>query len=158
MQLHGEWTEAIAEAGKASARLSTPRLQPAAGDAFYQLGELYRLRGDFSAAEAAFTQASHAGRSPHPGLALVRLTTGYVAEAAAAMRREREEAQVLVSRASILPAFVEVMLAAGDLAAAGEAAAEPIAASAPLNPPHPRAPPASAKGAVQLAADEHRQR
>jgi len=157
MQLHGEWTEAIAEAGKASARLSTPRLQPAAGDAFYQLGELYRLRGDFSAAEAAFTQASHAGRSPHPGLALVRLTTGYVAEAAAAMRREREEAQVLVSRASILPAFVEVMLAAGDLAAAGEGAEELIAASATLNAPYLRALAAYAKGSVQLASGEHRQ-
>jgi len=157
MQLQGEWTEAIVEAGKASARLSTPRLQPAAGEAYYQLGELYRLRGDFSAAEAAFTQASQAGRSPHPGLALVRLATGQVAAAAAAMRREREEARGLVNRASILPAFVEVMLAAGDVAAAEQGAGELAAASAALKAPYLRALAAYAKGSVQLASGEHRQ-
>ena len=157
MQLHGEWAEAIVEAGKASARLSTPRLQPAAGDAYYQLGELYRLRGDFSAAEAAYTQASQAGRSPHPGLALIRLATGQVAAAAAGVRREREEAQGLVNRASILPAFVEVMLAAGDIAAAEQGAEELTAAAAALQAPYLRALAAYAKGSVQLASGEHRQ-
>ena len=73
------------------------------------------------------------------------------------MRREREEAQGLVNRASILPAFVEVMLAAGDIAAAEQGAEELTAAAAALQAPYLRALAAYAKGSVQLASGEHRQ-
>ena len=43
------------------------------GQAFYQQGEIHRLRGEFDAAEAAYREASRSGREPQPGLALLRL-------------------------------------------------------------------------------------
>lgn len=86
MQLHGHWTEAVAEAEHARDRLSKPAGQPALGAAFYQLAELHRLRGDFADAERAYTQASEHGRKPQPGLALLRLTQHRVEVALAAIR------------------------------------------------------------------------
>ena len=60
MQLQGEWPDAVREAHEACERLSGA---PAVGLAFYQLGELSRLRGDLVAAEGAFVRASRSGRS-----------------------------------------------------------------------------------------------
>jgi len=156
MQIHGEWSEALAEADKACVRLSEPHFQPAAGDAFYRLAELYRLRGEFSRAEAAFRQASEAGRSAQPGLALMRLAQGQIGPAAAAIRRERDEAQLLPDRCAVLPAFVDIMLAAHDLEAAGEGAEELEAAAGALQAPYLRALAGHAKGSVLLANGDHR--
>ena len=61
--------------------LSDPAGQPAVGLAFYQLGELYRLRGEFSDAEAAYREASRHGREPQPGLSRLRLMQGDAAGA-----------------------------------------------------------------------------
>ena len=71
MQLHGDWLEAAAEARRACERLSEPSRQPGLGAAFYQLGELYRLRGEAAEAEGAYQQAGRLGRRPQPGLALL---------------------------------------------------------------------------------------
>jgi len=54
MQLHGAWSEAMDEAQRACERLSDPSGQTAVGAAFYQRGELHRLRGEFSEAEQAY--------------------------------------------------------------------------------------------------------
>jgi DNA-binding CsgD family transcriptional regulator len=156
MQIHGSWTEAITEAGKACARLSEPRVQPALGEAFYQLAEIHRLRGEFTAAEKAFGQASQVGRSPNPGLALMRLATGHVDAAAAAIRRERDEARDLGHRCAILPAFVEVMIATGDIDAARGGSDELASAARALEAPFVRALAAYASGSVLLAAGEPR--
>ena len=156
MQIHGSWTEAFTEAGRACARLSEPRVQPALGEAFYQLAEIHRLRGEFTAAEKAFAQASQAGRSPQPGLALMRLATRQVPAAVAALRRERDEAHNLASRAAILPAFVEAMIASGDLEAARSAADELATAAAQLGAPFLRALAGHAGGSVLLASGEAR--
>ena len=48
------------------------------GRAYYQRGELHRLRGEFDKAEEAYRQASELGRKPQPGLALLRLAQGDV--------------------------------------------------------------------------------
>ena len=45
LQLHGNWPDSMNEAQRALERLSQPTDQPAAGMAFYQQGELHRLRG-----------------------------------------------------------------------------------------------------------------
>jgi len=155
-QLNGAWSEALVEADRACARLSTPRLQPAAGDAYYQLGELHRLRGDFARAEAAFRQASSAGRSPQPGMALMRLAEGDVDAAAAAIRRERDEIRQPGQACAILPAYVEIMIAGRDLEAAREGAAALEAAAKALRAPYPDAVAAYASGAVLLALGDTR--
>ena len=124
MQLHGEWRDALAEAKLARERCEEAMNRAAAGQALYQQGELHRLQGDFEAAEAAYRDASEFGREPQPGLALLRLAQGDVEAATGMTRRAAAEAVEPFARAMMLPAHVEVMLAAGDLEEAREAAGE----------------------------------
>ena len=124
MQLHGEWRDALAEATLARERCEEAMNRAAAGQALYQQGELHRLQGDFEAAEAAYRDASDFGREPQPGLALLRLAQGDVEAAAGMTRRAAAETVEPFARATMLPAHVEVMLAAGDLEDARKAADE----------------------------------
>jgi tetratricopeptide (TPR) repeat protein len=73
LQLHGAWPDASVAAARACERLLQRRGHPASGSAFYQCGELHRLRGEFVEAEEAYRQASRYGRRPQPGMALLRL-------------------------------------------------------------------------------------
>ena len=150
MQWHGEWPKAMDEAQRARERLSDPPGQPAIGMAFYQLGELYRLRGDFTDAEAAYREASRHGREPQPGLANMRLMQGQVDAAEAAIRRVMDEPRDHVSRARMLGSCVEIMLAAGDAEAAAEAAVELAAIASDVDAPVLHATAAQATGAVSL--------
>jgi ATP/maltotriose-dependent transcriptional regulator MalT len=150
MQLHGAWLDAVEEARRASEWLSDSS-GPATGPAFYQLAELHRLRGEFSKAEQAYRQASKFGRTPQPGLALLRLAQGQLDAAAAAIRRAVEEPQGGVARARILAAHVEIMLAVGDIPAARADIDELIEAAASLEAPLLRAIASYATGAVLLA-------
>lgn len=111
LQLKGAWVEAMAQAGLARARLSTPSRQLLYGAAVYQEGELRRLRGEFAEAEECFLEASEAGRDPQPGLALLRLSQGRNTDAALAIDRALAEADGPGARSQLLAAYVEVMLA-----------------------------------------------
>jgi DNA-binding NarL/FixJ family response regulator len=172
MQLHGAWPDALDEARRACERLSVPP-QPQLGAAFYQRAELHRLRGEFAKAEDAYYEANQRGRMPEPGLALLRLAQGRMDAAAAAIRRAVDEAtgasggfmpegrphpsgKDRVARANVLPAFVEIMLAAGDVAAARAAAEELWEISAEADLPLLRGIAASAQGAVLLAKGDAR--
>jgi ATP/maltotriose-dependent transcriptional regulator MalT len=151
MQIHGEWAEAAEEARRACDRLAAPPGEPAAGAAFYQRGELHRLRGEYDEAEAAYREASRWGRPPQPGLALLRLARGQTDAAAAAIRRVIDEARDRRTRSRVLPACVEIMLAAGDVEAARVAADELSRIAAELGAPLLRATADHACGAVLLA-------
>jgi DNA-binding CsgD family transcriptional regulator len=148
-QLRGEWSKALGEVQQAREQLSDPPRQPALGMACYQQGELYRLRGEFAKAEEAYREAARWGREPHPGLALLWLAEGNVGASAAAIRRLVDDAQAL-SRATILPAYVEIMIAAEDGPAARDAADELAAVAADLDAPLLEAISAAATGAVLL--------
>jgi DNA-binding CsgD family transcriptional regulator len=150
MVLSGEWPDALDEARLACQRLSGPPGQPAAGAAFYQLGELHRLGGAFEAAEDAYRQASRWGHQPQPGLALLRLAQGQVAAAAAASRRLVAEAGGRLHRSRLIPAHVEIMLAAGDIQAARLAADELAATADQVGSPMLWAAAEQAGGAVLL--------
>jgi DNA-binding CsgD family transcriptional regulator len=156
MQLHGAWGDAMSEALKAREWLSGPPPQQGAGNAFYQLAELHRLRGELAKAEEGYRQASEAGRSPQPGLALLRLVQGKVDAAAAAVRRERDETRDRAARCRLLPAYVEVMIADRDHEAARAGAEELSDLAESLDAPVLRAAAAQAQGAVLLAEGDDR--
>ncbi len=125
MTLGGAWRDALAELRRLGERFTEGALnQRALGHAAYGEGELHRLQGEFVAAEAAYRRASRLGREPQPGLALLRLAQGNGGDAAAAIRRAVGETTRPLARAALLPAYVEVMLAVGDLEAARSACRE----------------------------------
>ncbi len=122
MQLHGLWRAALEEVQQAAERLRHGVLnQRRAGSAHYCEGEIQRLQGNFAAAEEAYRAASRLGFEPQPGLALLRLAQGNGAAAAAAIERVAEETSKPLKRAELLPAYVEIMLAVGELDAARRA-------------------------------------
>jgi DNA-binding CsgD family transcriptional regulator len=155
LQLNGAWADAMAEARRACEWLSQPP-GPATGPAFYQRAELHRLRGEFAKAEQTYRQASQFGRSPQPGLALLRLAQGQFEVAAAAIRRAVDEAQDRLTRAKLLAAHTEIMLAVDDLPAARAAADELTTVAADLGAPLLHAVGAQARGAVLLAEGDAR--
>ena len=155
LQLRGAWNEAFDEAQLARERLAEPP-HPAIGMAHYQLGELQRLRGDLDDAIESYGRAQELGRSPHPGMALLLLARNEVDAAAAAIDTAIAGSVDAVSRAHQLPAYVEIMLAAGRLDDAGRAATE-LAALADRTPTeYLRAVAAQASGAVAAARGEAR--
>lgn len=80
MRLRGDWEDALEEARRACDWLSLPATPEGPAEAFYQLGELCRLRGDVAGAEEAYRQASRLGRAPEPGIALLWLADGTIEE------------------------------------------------------------------------------
>jgi DNA-binding NarL/FixJ family response regulator len=156
MQLHGAWQDAIEEVERASERLARRPGQSAQGAAFYRRGELHRLCGEFAEAEECYRQASRTGREPQPGLALLRLAQGQVDAAQAAIRRVVDEAEGFVARSRLLPAHVEIVLAAGDVDAAAAGADELAAMADDLDAPLLRARATYARGAVLLAQGDAR--
>jgi DNA-binding CsgD family transcriptional regulator len=156
MQLHGAWPDAMNEAQKACERLSEPPGQPAIGAAYYQRAELHRLRGEFAKAEETYRLANQHGRRPQPGLSLLRLAQGEVDTAASAIRQVIAEAQDNRIRSRLLAAYIEIMLAAGDVPAARTAADELSRVALALDAPLLRAAAGQATGAVLLSEGDAR--
>lgn len=156
LQLHGAWQDALDQAQQACDRLSQPEPKPAVGAAFYCLAELHRLRGEVSSAEEAYRQASRWQRAPQPGLAQLRFVQGQLAAANAAIRRVLEEVREPASRARILDAYVEIVLAANDVPAARAGADELSEIARRIGAPFLRAVSARASGAVLLAEGDVR--
>jgi DNA-binding NarL/FixJ family response regulator len=123
LQLGGAWEAATAHVRLARERCSDADPE-ALGDACYQEAELLRFRGDFTGAQNAYRLANDNGREPQPGLALLRLAQGRVEPAIRAIRRALSTTTVAWRRARLLPAFVDIMLAAGRRGEAREAARE----------------------------------
>ncbi|MGH2785169.1 MAG: LuxR C-terminal-related transcriptional regulator [Actinomycetota bacterium] len=156
MQLHGEWPGALDEAERAREVLSRPPPQPAVGEAFYELAEIHRLRGDFAKAESGYRSANESGKSPQPGVALLRLAQGQVDAAFATITRVVSETAERRQRCRMLAALVDIALAAGNVASARHAADELTELAAVLGAPYIDAIAQQATGAVLLAEDDPR--
>jgi len=123
LQLSGSWLDALEEARRAGRRFLETK-NPAAGLARYREGEILRLQGAFDAAEEAYREASRLGWEPQPGLAQLRLAQGRGDAALAAIRRASAEISEPLKRAALLPAYVEIALAAGEIEEARTACRE----------------------------------
>jgi DNA-binding CsgD family transcriptional regulator/tetratricopeptide (TPR) repeat protein len=148
--LRGAWTEAEAEAQRASEELTFNPL--AAARAFYQTGEIRRRVGNLAGAEEAFIRAHELGLEPQPGLALLRLAQGNSDTALTALRLAvTGESGSRLRRAGLLAAQVEVAIAARDLDAARPASDELEAIARAFGTPALDAAAATARGALRLA-------
>ncbi len=151
LRMRGSWPEATAAAEAACTWLDGT---PAVGDAWYERGELHRLRGEPEDAEAAYRRASLAGRDPQPGLAFLRLERGDLAAATGSIRRLADEARGQVERARALAPYVEISLAAGELADARTGVDELTRIARQLGGPLMLATASTWEGAVMLAEGE----
>ncbi len=151
MQLHGAWSEAVESAEQARDWLSRARAHGSAGAAFYQLAEVSRLRGEWEQAATSYREASRWGHEPQPGLALLRLARRQRDAARNAIARALGETTDRHARAGLLPAYVEIMLAADEVPAAQSGADELGAIAAALGAPLLLALACQARGAVLLA-------
>ena len=156
LQFKGAWVEAMAQAGRAQARLAQPYRQLAYGAALYRRGELHRLLGESDRAEAYFRDASAAGRDPQPGLALLRLRQGRPGDAAQAIDRAVVEVGNPVARSSLLAAYVEIMIAADRVVEASECCLGARELAASLGSPLLDAVARRAAGWVRLAEQDSR--
>jgi len=154
MRLHGSWDHAMGEARRACDRLTDRASRPEAGAAYYQLGELHRLRGEFTKAEDAYRAASQAGRRPQPGMALLRLNQGQLDAAETSIRLAIQETRDMHTRVLVLSAAVEIMLARKDIDAARSACDELSRIADDSTLPYLAALASSAQGAVALAGGE----
>jgi ATP/maltotriose-dependent transcriptional regulator MalT len=152
MQVQGAWDQAFDEASRVRADGVLNRRASSA--ACYVQGEIHRLRGDFDAAEEAYRLATRQGGAAQPGLALLRLAQGNVEAALAAIRRVADETGPPLDRAGLLPAHVEIALAAGEVEEAARASDEVAAIARTLRSDVLHAASAYARGAVALARGE----
>jgi class 3 adenylate cyclase len=154
MRLRGSWPEAEEEIRTAVTELN--EFAPSvAATAFYELGELQLRMGDLAAAEDAFRQAHGLGVEPQPGLALLRLASGDVDAARRGIRRAlSDETRNRLTRARLLPATVQIALAAGEVEDAKVASEELAEIAQDYGTPSLIAHAAAAAGAVALAEQD----
>lgn len=150
LRFNGEWPDALADTYRACECADRAnRKHPA--NALYQRAEVHRLRGEHAEAEDAYRAASQLGCDPQPGLALLRLAQGHKDAACAAMRRTLHATADRFERARLLPGYVEVMLAAGEVEEARIASGELHTVSDAFVADALRAGAAQAAGAIELA-------
>jgi class 3 adenylate cyclase len=130
MRLRGLWPEAEQEARLACEELERFGLLDGVGYAQYEVGEVRLRMGDLDGAAEAFERAYEYGSDAQPGMALLHLARGEGDEAARSIGRAlaatagNDGTADRATRARLLPAQVDIALAAGDLETAGPAVAE----------------------------------
>jgi class 3 adenylate cyclase len=128
--LRGLWSEAEQEARQACQELERFGLLDAVGYAHNAVGEVRLRIGDLDGAAEAFDRAYEYGHDAQPGMALLQLARGETDEAARSIGRAlaattgMDGAADRATRGRLLPAQIDIALAAGDLETAGPAVAE----------------------------------
>ena len=151
MRLRGDWPRAEAELLQACSDLAVDG-QLVAGHAWYELGELRRIQGEHGV-EECFEKATAFGHVAQPGLALYRLGQGNTLAAGSGLRRVLAEREQAADRVLLLPAAVEVCLAAGRVDEAKAITAEMAQAAQTYPTTAMRATLDAAMGAVALSED-----
>lgn len=150
--LRGEWDEAERGARRVAVEFEGNQVRYCA-QAWYVVGEVRRLRGDPSAADA-YNEARARGRDPQPGRALLQLQHGDAAGAATSIRLALAAAgSDLLRRAPLCAAAVDIAIAAGQLEDAAAAESELAETAATYSTSGLKAMATTARGAVLLAQD-----
>jgi class 3 adenylate cyclase len=150
--VQGSWQLAIEELQRAIEELRRFDAIPVMADGLYAIGDIRRLQGDFEGAEEVLREAHALGRSPQPALALIRLESGKVKSAAAAIEAALAESSWdAMARLRLLGAQVEIALKVGDLDRAQVAVEQLTELVEAASPPALRAGLAYARGRVLLA-------
>ncbi|WP_141955817.1 helix-turn-helix transcriptional regulator [Actinoallomurus bryophytorum] len=152
LRMQGRWQEAEDQAALVvgeSAHLSSDVV----GEAYYELGEIRRLRGDLGGAEDLFRRARALGRDAQPGLALLRLDQGRPGAAVMSIRSAlvAKDGNRL-ARARLCGAQIEIAIAVGDTETMGKAGQELWSASEVYGTSGLRAEAACGYGAISLAS------
>lgn len=154
LRIRGDWAAALTELDRAAARYRQIGSPDAAGLAAYEAGDIHRLRGDRAEADTAYQVAADHGYDPQPGLALLWLAQGRADAARRALDRLLAESGGPVQRLRLLPAHVEVLVAAGDVERARHAATELGELTSLFGSVSLAATSASVSGAVELGAGD----
>jgi len=149
--LNGDWPRAASELERATQELARYRAVPPLADGLYAIAEIRLRMGQLDAAEELLRQANEKGHSPQPALALIRLARGDARAASSSIDTAVAETLDVWARTRLLPAQVEIALAAGRLPTAQAAAEELARILATHDSPAARAKAADAAGRVQLA-------
>lgn len=155
MRTHGAYDAALEEFGLAVRRYTAAESTGAAGLAMAERGDILRIRGAYDEADHAYHGALTSGHEPQPGLALLWLSRGRTAAALAAARRLIAEANDPVHRSQILPAAIEILLAAGESEEAADLSVELTQIGAGFGCAALRAMAGYARGCVALAQAEY---
>lgn len=147
----GDWDEAVLEAGRACEELEKVNIGNAAA-AWAEMGDIRRRLGDLDGAEDAFRRAEELCGRPPAAVALLRLAQGRVAEAHACIDQSLQaETWNRLARAKLLPARVQISIAAGDVDGAATACDELAAIAAAYTSPTLEAAAMTARGRLALA-------
>jgi ATP/maltotriose-dependent transcriptional regulator MalT len=153
-RLRGAWSEAEAEATRASEELMS--FDPmGAAQAFYETGEIRRRIGNLVGAEECFARAREIGFDPQPGLALLRFSQGKATAALSALKLAvSTPRESRLQQARLLTALVDVALAASDLETASQAVDDIAVLARKSGAPILDVTAATATGALLLARGE----
>ena len=151
LHVHGDWAAAETEALGACEDMAGIDVFVVA-DAWYEVGEIRRRRGDLAGADEAYARAHEVGKDPQPGLALLRLAQGRADQAAASIAAALATfGGSRLERAPLLAAQVEIALGGGDVALAEAAAKEVVEIAETFDSTGLRAAGHCRLGAVSLA-------
>ena len=151
LQLHGDWPAAEREARRACTELDGFHV-PNVAAGYVEIGEIRRRLGDLQGAEEAFAKADELCGLHSAGLALVRLAQRRIDAAKTIIARLlAEQTWSRLARARLLPARVQIAVAAGELDDATEAVVELDSIAADSESPALTAAALSARGRLLLA-------
>jgi ATP/maltotriose-dependent transcriptional regulator MalT len=151
LKRRGSLAEAEREALQAGEELSGSHVANSAA-AYVEVGDIRRRLGDLEQAEDAFTRAEALCGRPSGDLALLRLAQGRTDAAMSIIAAcLRETVSNGLARSRLLPIYVHVAVAAGDIEAAAAALSELDDLVAVFDTPILRATALSSRGRVELA-------
>ncbi len=151
LQLRGDWPAAEREARQACEELDGFHVGNVAAG-YIEIGEIRRRLGDLDGAEQAFNRAEELCGQQSAGLALVRLAQRRVDAATSIITRMlAEHSWNQLARGKLLPAHIQIAVAAGDLATAAAGATELEHIAAEFDSPALAAAALTSRGRLQLA-------